>query len=70
MVLHTPTSVTFEEGFVGFATASTLSMGVNPITIKTGATLALFNQSAITAAAGQAVTIDGGTFENYIVGLG
>jgi fibronectin-binding autotransporter adhesin len=67
---HTPASVTFEEGFVGFTTASTLSMGVNPITIKTGATLALFNQSAITAAAGQAVTIDGGKFENYIVGAG
>jgi len=68
---HTPASVTFEEGFYELSGAAAgITMGTNPITIKTGATVSIPNQNVIAASLGQIVTFDGGTIRNHIVGVG
>src|SRR5262245_49490564 len=67
---RTPHSIVFEEGAYNFASASAISMGTNPITIKSGATLSINNQNVITATAGQALTLDGGTYRLYSSGAG
>ncbi len=60
-----------EEGKVAISGgAGAITLGTNPAKIDQGATLSISNLNQIGTAAGHVLTIDGGTIQNTIVGLG
>lgn len=69
---RTANALTIEEGkiFLNRTANEKLILGTNPAFIKQGAYLQIPNLNIISAAVGHVLTIDGGTLENTIVGIG
>ncbi len=64
-----PASLTVEDGILRLV-GSPLGMGVNPVRVNQGATLEIPVNTIIGAAAGNVLTLDGGTIRNTTIGIG